>query len=127
MKYGKKTLFISLLLSPLTAYIFIQTNGWIRYPILILLGFISLSPQPVLLALVQDHNPNKRAAANGLYLSISFIVKSAVLLLIGLAGDRWGLRTAFLGSAIISLLALPAVMALPNQKNILKIDASLEV
>ncbi|MEN8242669.1 MAG: MFS transporter [Chloroflexota bacterium] len=108
----KTTLILTFILSVIFSLLFLQTNNWLSIPILFLLGFFSLAPGPVLLALVQDHYPNHRAVANGLYMAISFVVRSIALLLIGLAGDTWGLRVTFYGSAAISLIAIPATLVL---------------
>ena len=56
--------------------------------VLLLLGFTSLAPQPVLLALVQDEMPENRAFANGVYLMMTFLTRSLVLVLLG-AADVW--------------------------------------
>jgi FSR family fosmidomycin resistance protein-like MFS transporter len=111
----KPTLLVTVALSTVLIFVFLQVQGWVMIPVLFVLGFISLSPQPVLLALVQDHMPDHRAAANGLYMSMSFLTRSLVLVLLGMAGDRWGLRTTFYGGALISLMAIPAILALPGE------------
>ena len=82
--------------------------------ILIPLGFMALSTGPVLLALVQDHFPENRAAGNGLYLGASFLIRSFAMFSIGAAGDVIGLDAAFFWSAIISLIAIPGIIALPK-------------
>jgi FSR family fosmidomycin resistance protein-like MFS transporter len=84
-------------------------------PILVLLGFISLSVQPVLLALVQDHLPNYRSIANGAYMGMAFIVQSLAALLIGILGDRLGLRSTFFWMALLSFVAVLGVFLLPDK------------
>jgi MFS family permease len=111
----KPALLVTVALSTVLIFVFLQVEGWVMIPVLFVLGFISLSPQPVLLALVQDHMPDHRAAANGLYMSMSFLTRSLVLVLLGMAGDRWGLRTTIYGGAVISLMAIPAILALPGE------------
>lgn len=110
----KPTLLVAFASSALLMFAFLWANGWLVMPVLALLGLTSLSAQPVLLALVQDHVPDNRALANGIYLMITFLVRSLVLVLLGMAGDRWGLRTAFFISGSIALVAVPAVLALPK-------------
>jgi len=110
----KPTLLVAIILSSLLIVVFLQVQGWVAIPVLFLLGFVSLAPQPVLLALVQDHMPDHRAAANGLYMSMSFLTRSLILVLLGIAGDMWGLRATFYGGAAISLMAIPAILALPE-------------
>jgi FSR family fosmidomycin resistance protein-like MFS transporter len=112
-RIGRQTTLIAAFsLSAVFTIIFLQTGGWLMIPVLFLLGFFSLAPQPVLLALVQDHYPEHRAMANGLYMALSFVIRSAVLVLIGLAGDTWGLRAAFFASGLIALLAIPGILLL---------------
>ena len=97
-------------------FVFLQVDGWLVMPVLVLLGFFSLSPQPVLLAMVQDQLPDHRATANGLYMSISFLLRSLVLVLVGMAGDAWGLRTTFTLSAVISALCVLPILLMPGDK-----------
>jgi FSR family fosmidomycin resistance protein-like MFS transporter len=111
----KPTLLVTIIASSLLIVLFLQVSGWMVYPVLFLLGFFALSLQPVLLALVQDHMPDNRAVANGLYMSMSFVTRSLVLVILGIAGDTWGLRTTFYSIAAISLLAIPAILTLPNE------------
>jgi FSR family fosmidomycin resistance protein-like MFS transporter len=116
-KLGRKpVLYTAFLASSLLLFTFLQVESWLVIPVLVVLGFFSLSPQPVLLAMVQDQLPNNRAAANGLYMSMSFLVRSLVLVLVGVMGDRFGLRVTFLFSAGVSLTAIPAIIALPKQR-----------
>lgn len=106
-RFGRRSvLLISLALSSILMFVFLQVSGWASIPVLLLLGFFSLAPQPVILALVQDTVPENRAVANGLYMTINFLVRSLVLVLLGAAGDLWGLRTTFLISGVISIFAL---------------------
>lgn len=110
-RIGRQTTLIAAFsLSAVFTLVFLQTSGWWVLPVLFALGFFSLAPQPVLLALVQDHYPDHRAVANGLYMALSFVIRSGVLVLIGLAGDAWGLRAAFFGSGLIALLAIPGIL-----------------
>jgi len=80
----------------------------------LLLGFLNLSFQPVMLALTQDHFPQSRSVANGLYMALSFISLSIASIIIGVLGDRFGLHGAFLWSAVISLFALPVLLLIPK-------------
>jgi FSR family fosmidomycin resistance protein-like MFS transporter len=115
-KFGRKPILLAaFVLSSIFLFIFLQVQGWLLIPVLILLGFFSLSPQPVLLAMVQDHLPNHRAAANGLYMSISFLLRSLVLVLVGIAGDAWGLRITFTISGVISILSIIPILLLPGK------------
>ena len=41
---------------------------------------------------------------NGLYMSLSFLLRSLALVLVGAAGDAWGLRSTFMFSAGLILV-----------------------
>jgi FSR family fosmidomycin resistance protein-like MFS transporter len=99
---------ISLVVTPLLMFIFLTASGWVRFPLLLLLGFTALSVIPVIMALVQESFPENRALANGVYMSMSFILRSGAVLLLGMMGDSWGMRTAFAVSAVLPLLGLPS-------------------
>jgi FSR family fosmidomycin resistance protein-like MFS transporter len=115
-RIGRKPVLLSAsILSPLLVFAFLALPpGWLL-PILVLLGFISLSVQPVLLALVQDHLPNYRSIANGAYMGMAFIVQSLAALLIGILGDRLGLRSTFFWMALLSFVAVLGVFLLPDK------------
>jgi FSR family fosmidomycin resistance protein-like MFS transporter len=102
------------LISAAVMFFFINSSGWILVPILLVLGFSALSTTPVLMAMVQEHLPENRAIGNGIYMLIGFALRPISILAVGFMGDRLGLQAAFTWSAIISLLAIPAIFALPN-------------
>ncbi len=73
-----------------------------------LLGLSALSIQPVMLALIQDLAPNHRAAANGIYLAMSFLLRPVGVTSLGYMADFWGQwELAFLTGATLALLSLP--------------------
>lgn len=112
----KAVLLIVTILSAGIMLIFLSVDGWVRLPVLVFLGFTVLSVTPVLLALVQEQLPNNRAVGNGLFMLINFLMRAISITLIGLIGDRFGLRTAFFWSVPLSLLCLPAILVLPDKK-----------
>jgi FSR family fosmidomycin resistance protein-like MFS transporter len=117
-RWGRRTvLFAAMTSSSLLMLVFLNLSGWLLAPVLILLGFTSLSTTPVMLAVVQEHLPHNRALANGLFMSITFLVRSIAAFAVGLVGDSLGLRSAFFWSAIISLLAIPVIFYLPQVRN----------
>lgn len=110
----KRVLFLAFAASSLLTLLFLQASGFWNIPLLLGVGFTALSTGPLFLALVQDHLPQNRAVGNGLYLAISFVLRSLAMVMVGAAGDMWGLDTAFFWSAIISFLAIPMLFFLPN-------------
>lgn len=111
----KKVLFVASLFSPFLILAFLNTSGWIQTLCLILAGLLSLSAQPVMLAMVQDHLPHHRSVANGFFMTFSFLFISTTSLLIGILSDHIGLHQAFLYMCFISMLSVPIVFFLPRQ------------
>jgi FSR family fosmidomycin resistance protein-like MFS transporter len=113
-KLGRRTvLLVSMLTTPLLMFAFLNWQGWVRFPLLLLLGFVSLSIVPVIMALVQESFPENRALANGIYMGMSFVVRSVGVLGLGIVSDFFGMRVAFAISAVIMLLGVPLLWVLP--------------
>ena len=110
----KRVLFMLLGFAPFALLLFIYGPASLAFPLLILLGFMVVSPQPVMLAFVQDHFPGNRALANGAFLAISFLMRALGIWLVGALADRYGLNTAFAACAILALFSIPAVFFLPT-------------
>jgi FSR family fosmidomycin resistance protein-like MFS transporter len=111
----RRVLFSTMLLSSLLLFFFLKLQGWSTILVLVLLGFLTLSFQPVMLALIQDHFPRSRSVANGLYMALNFVSLSFASIVIGILGDHFGLRGAFFWSAVISLLSLPMLLVIPQK------------
>ncbi len=109
-------LIVAVLTAPVFLLVFLVVNGWLRFPILLVLGFTSLSTIPVLMAMAQESFPQNRALANGMYMAMNFVIRSGAVLVVGALGDLFGLRPAYVISALISFLALPFVFLLPRSK-----------
>lgn len=118
-RLGRKTvLFIASLTSPFLVLGFLNSDHGVKFVFLILAGLLSLSAQPVMLALVQDHLPRHRSVANGFFMAFSFLFQSAASLSIGLMSDSTNLRTALNYVILISLVSVPFVFTLPRlEKN----------
>jgi len=110
----KPVLFFVSLCSPILVLGFLNTTAWLQTIFLLLAGLLSLSAQPIMLALVQDHLPRHRSVANGFFMAISFIIQSSTAILIGMLGDSVGLRSAFYYMVGISLISAPLVWLLPR-------------
>jgi FSR family fosmidomycin resistance protein-like MFS transporter len=111
----RKTLLVSLIGAPLCLFVFTLTGGWFRLAALLVTGFTLLSTTPVMLALVQEHARNAPAAANGLFMMISFIARSAVVVVVGFTADRIGLQATYLISAAMGLIGIPFIFRLPQK------------
>jgi len=95
--------------------IFLAVQGTARLPLLILMGFFTLAMTPVIMALVQESYPENRALANGIYMALSFTIRSGAVIVLGLLADGLGMRAAFTISAGLALLGVPAVALLPGR------------
>ena len=115
-KLGRRLILILVaILAPIFMFIFLQIEGRMIVPVLLALGFTSLSTLPVIMAMVQDYVPSHRAMGNGLYMFMTFALRPIALLGIGYLGDQIGLEQVFYWSAWISLLSIPAILALPTK------------
>jgi len=84
--------------------------------ILMLTGFSLLSTTPVMLAMIQEYSTDGSSAANGVFMMVSFICRSAVVVLVGFVADTVGLETTYLICGAIGLLGIPlAVMLKPAE------------
>ncbi len=114
-RFGRrKTLLVSLIGAPLCLFVFTLTAGWFRIVALLVTGFTLLSTTPVMLALVQEHGRHSPAAANGLFMMISFIARSAVVVVVGFIADHIGLQATYFISAAMGLVGIPFIFKLPK-------------
>jgi FSR family fosmidomycin resistance protein-like MFS transporter len=112
-----RMLLILLTISPFLHLLFVFGPTWMAVPLLIGLGLTAISPQPVMLALVQDSFPDHRALANGIYLAVSFLVRALGIWVVGYLADQFGLQNAFLWSGLLAFLSIPAVFFLPRKES----------
>jgi len=110
----RRILLFSLLSAPVCLLIFVLVDGWWRYLLILLTGFSLLSTTPVMLALVQEHAQDSPSATNGLYMMVSFIARSAIVVLIGFIGDLIGLHITFVISAVMGFAGIPFILMLPT-------------
>jgi len=109
-------LFISMTTTPVFMLVFLLVSGWAQWPLLLAMGFTLLAVTPVMMALVQESFPENRALANGAYMALSFIIQSVGVVAWGALGDMFGLRSAFVFSAVVPLLSLPFLLWLPGRR-----------
>ncbi len=116
----RSVLLATTLMAALIMFIFVNIQGWLIVPTLLALGFTSLASTPILLAMVQEQLPDHRALGNGIFMLISFALRPIAILGVGMIGDLYGLNVAYTWSAAILLLAIPAIIALPEQRPLAK-------
>ena len=111
----RKILLISLVGAPVSLFMFTWIGGWFRFVTLLFAGFTILSTTPVMLALVQENAKTSPAAANGFYMMVSFLARSAVVVLVGFIADLIGLQATYYVSAAMGLVGIPFVFMLPKE------------
>lgn len=112
----KRVLFFLLTAAPILLLIFLNVPGWLFVPLLILLGLTAISPTPVLMATVQDFFPRHRALSNGFFLALNFLIRAFGIWAVGRIGDLSGLPQAYLISALVAFISIPAVWLLPGEQ-----------
>ncbi|MDX2453964.1 MFS transporter [Desulfosarcina sp.] len=116
-RFGRRRLLtLSLLGAPISLLGFVWVDGWLAYAMLVLTGFTLLSTTPVMLALVQENAVDSPSAANGLFMMISFLARSAVVVIVGMTGDLIGLKTTYIIFALVGFIGLPFVSQLPADR-----------
>jgi FSR family fosmidomycin resistance protein-like MFS transporter len=109
----RRTLAIALSVTAGLIVAFLYVPGVWQAWLLPFLGFFSLSTTPVIMAIVQECYPENRSMANGLYMAVSFVIRSISLVVFGGISDAVGMTNAFLLSAILLLLGLPILRLFP--------------
>jgi FSR family fosmidomycin resistance protein-like MFS transporter len=110
----RRGLFVSMAVASVMIFVFLGATGWIQFLLLIVMGFTVLSTTPVFLAMMQEAFPDNRALATGTYMALSFIIRSAVVVVLGMVADQRGMRSAFVVSGVVSLVGLPFIIFLPK-------------
>ena len=97
------------IVAPLALLAFLAADGWVRVAILPVIGFSLLAVPPVLMAVVQESFPQSRALANGVYLSMNFLIRSVAAIAYGAFGDTFGLTTSMYIAAAAMFVGLPLI------------------
>ncbi|MGI9537825.1 MAG: MFS transporter [Desulfocapsaceae bacterium] len=120
-RFGRKQLLgFCLVVSPIAFLLFTYTSGWLQLIILLITGFSLLSTTPVMLAMIQEYSVDGSSAANGVFMMISFLARSAVVVLVGFVADLLGLEQTFILCGLIGMTAIPFVLAIESAKKIEK-------
>ena len=115
-RIGRRTvLSFSLLTTPLLMLAFLTLGDSARFILLLAIGVTMAGFSPVSFAMVHESCAENRALASGVFTSLSFVLNSIVVVVVGAIADRWGLHQAFAAGAMISLLAVPIAFLLPRK------------
>lgn len=111
----RRVLAFSFLGAPAMMLALVHLSGGWRLPILMALGFSGLMATPIIMASVQEAVPEHRALANGVYMALSFAIRSIVVVLVGGIADWMGMRWTFVACAILAWLGTPFVAWMPGK------------
>jgi FSR family fosmidomycin resistance protein-like MFS transporter len=106
---------IGTLASGFFAFGFLSASGWLQLVMLVGIGMTAFVANPAYLALFQTKFANNRALANGVYMASSFVLRSIVVVLVGVLSDSFGMRAVFTGSVVLALLSIPLNLLLPKR------------
>ncbi len=112
---ARKTLLAATIAAPIFITLFVFSNGWLEFPLLVVIGILSFSYSPILMAVVQKSEDENPSAANGIFMSINFGISALVVLAFGQIGDMVNLDYAYLASAALSLTGIPFIFKLPRE------------
>lgn len=115
-RIGRRTTLVTIsMISPIMMFLFINTEGWLSFVFLMLLGFFVFAPGPVLIALVQDRSKQLPVFMNSIYMTVNFISAALAVFFAGVMGDWLGLERTYLISSILALGAIPFALLLKKK------------
>lgn len=115
-RIGQRTIAIlGTLFSAVFSFGFLMTHGWIQLVMLIGVGLCAFVANPAFLSMIQPRFVNNRALSNGVYMSTSFILRSIVVVIVGILSDKFGMRPVFFGSVALAFASVPLLFFLPKK------------
>ncbi len=110
----RKILFLGIMITPIFMLFFLNTEGWLKILMLILSGFFGLSLFPVMMSTIMKFFPEDRSFANGIFMSLNFIIQSLGAIGAGRIADLKGMPFAFSVAALTMPLGLVALLLMPK-------------
>jgi FSR family fosmidomycin resistance protein-like MFS transporter len=116
-RIGRKQIFIfSAIATVALNFGFLFVSGWGSIVFAVLIGFTSFLVNPLPMAYVQTEFPQMRSYANGMYVGITFFLRSFAMLVVGWLADLYGMRILYIVFAFVFLLSLPIIIRLPERR-----------
>lgn len=116
-RFGRKrVLAFCLVVAPLALLLFTATSGWLQLGVLLVTGFSLLSTTPIMLAMVQEYSKDGSSAANGVFMMVSFLARSAVVVVVGFVADIVGLEKTFVLCGMIGTAGIPLIFSIQTMK-----------
>ncbi len=115
-RVGQRTIaMLGIFFSAAFSFGFLMTRGWIQLAMLIGVGLCAFVANPAFLSMIQPRFVNNRALTTGVYMSTSFILRSIVVVIVGMLSDKFGMRPVFFGSVVLALVSVPILLFLPKK------------
>lgn len=116
-RFGRKqVLLFCLVVAPFSLLLFTCLSGIFQLVLLVITGFSLLSTTPVMLAMIQENSKDGSSAANGVFMMISFMARSAVVVVVGFVADMLGLQQTFVICGVIGIAGIPLVLTIGSLK-----------
>ncbi len=113
----EKMLLLLAVAAPVSMFFCVYSEGWLFILSLCFAGLTAFSSTPVMLSLIQKRNFDFPAIANGMYMTLNFILSSVIVLAAGRLSDMAGIIFTFKCCAVLSCAGIPfAVVLNRNQK-----------
>lgn len=116
-RFGKrKVVFWALMLAVPPLFLLPLTDNWLAFPLALLVGGLAGAPHSIIIVIIQNLLPGRKALASGLALGLTFGMGGLATLSIGWLADRISLPVAIQLGAGAALLAAFFALALPETK-----------
>ncbi|MCY3708535.1 MAG: MFS transporter [Caldilineaceae bacterium] len=111
---GSWVIAISLLISALTIFAFVRTDGVLSLLMLIVAGMSLFASQPVATVLAQELAPDRMAMASGVMMGMVWGIGALFVTPIGMLGDVFGLNASMYALAALAALTGLGSFLLPE-------------
>lgn len=116
-RFGRrKIIFWSMLMAAPPLFLLPLSDGWLAFVIALLVGGLTGAPHSIIVVIIQDLLPGRKALASGLALGFIFSMGSFATYSIGLIGDWISLPFAIQIGSGLSLLGAALALALPQTR-----------
>jgi len=109
----KVTLLISSIASPILMLSLFYFN-FLTIPLLILVGFTFFVATPIIMAVVQEQATKRPAFLNSIYMTLSFVINSLMVLLVGVLSDFIGMDNTMLATGLMAFVSIAFVFLFPE-------------
>lgn len=115
-RFGRRvTMAMSMALSLVSLYGFLNSSGPIRYALMFLAGACLTTAWPVIVVMIQEALPNRIGLASGLSLGTSYGAQAVVVQLLGVVADGYGLHAVMTMLSVLPVGILLLTFFVPER------------